>query len=416
MVPICSRVFNGRSGKSSEKTLLGAPARRASLWIILALPSLALACGTAAPPAAQAPAGADRLTVEQIAELIPARVKERSAWAQAVFDALRGNGLETERPHVCAVLAVVAQESSFQEDPVVPGLARMIAARLESYRSKLGPLGRPLFQRLLAGRAPGDPRSFDERLAKVRTERDLDLVFRDLLAYHQSSHPVIYDAASLAGKLVDGRSLAELNPITTAGSMQVSVRFAEAWARQHHGREAAVRDALYTRAGGVYYGTARLFGHQASYPSMIYRFADYNAGVYASRNAALQAQLATLTGKKLALDGDFLGYGADGEVADDQTQTMEAVRLFRERFAPRISDRRAHLDARQEKALAFENTETYRAIKSVFATRMGTVPPYATLPQVTLESPKLSRKLSTSWFAESVDRRHQACLRTSVPR
>jgi hypothetical protein len=356
------------------------------------------------------------LGAAEVAALISPRVKDRPAWGQAVLDALAANRLPPDRSHVCAVLAVVAQESGFQEDPVVPGLARMIEARLASYQARLGPLGGPLFRRLLAGKAPGNPRSFEERLRKVRTERDLDLVFRDLLAYHESSHPMAYDAAELAGRLFDVRNLQELNPITTAGPMQVSVHFAEQWARDHHGRIDAVRDELYTRAGGVYYGTARLFGHAAGYPAMIFRFADYNAGVYASRNAALQSQLAKLTGKKLALDGDFLGYGKDGEVAEDETQTMEAVRLFRERFAAHISDRRARRDALTEKTAAFEATETYRAIRSVYAARVGSPAEYAVLPQVTLESPKLSRKLSTAWFAESVDRRYQECLRTSGQR
>src|SRR5437762_2359144 len=85
-------------------------------------------------------------------------------------------------------------------------------------------------------------------------------------------------ADALAGKLFEVHSLTELNPIPTAGPMQVSVRFAEDWAREHHGQTATVRDSLYTRQGGVYYGTARLFVHQAGYSRMLFRFADYNAG------------------------------------------------------------------------------------------------------------------------------------------
>jgi hypothetical protein len=315
---------------------------------------------------------------------------------------------------VCAVVAVIAQESGFREDPVVPGLAQVVARRLERYEAKLGPLGRPLFRRVLAGRAPANPRTFEERLQQVRTERDLDLVFRELLAYHQSAHPAAFDAATLAGKLFDVRQLADLNPITTAGPMQVSVRFAEEWARARHGEPATVRDALYTRAGGVYYGTGRLFGYQAGYGKMLFRFADYNAGVYASRNAALQAQLMRLVGMPLALDGDFLAYHPDGEVADEQTQTMEAVRIFRERYRPDLSERRARADARQEKTLAFEDSDTYRAIKKVYAEQVKQPPEYATLPQVVLDSPKLSRKRSTAWFAGAVNRRFEECLRLAA--
>jgi hypothetical protein len=350
------------------------------------------------------------LTPEQIVALISPKVPERAAWARAVADGLSANGLSPEPPAVCAVLALIAQESGFREDPVVPGLAKMVQARLEDYQSRLGPLGRPIFRRLLAARAPADPRTFDERLQGVRTERDLDRVFRDMLAYYESAYPSVFGAANLAGKLFDVRSLAALNPITTAGPMQVSVEFAEDWARDHHGQPSTVRDALYTRAGGVYYGTARLFGHPAAYAKMSFRFADYNAGVYASRNAALQAQLQRLTGRKLALDGDFLAYGRDGEPTDQPTQTMRALEQFRDLYRAKLSDRRLRDDAAREKTLDFESTETYRTIKAVYEDEMGAVPDYALMPQVILQSPKLSRPRSTAWFAQSVDRRFQSCL------
>jgi hypothetical protein len=374
--------------------------------------ALAVGCsGGRQPPGAWPGSGnLPRLTIAEITALINPKVPERAAWARAVADALSANGLEPEPPAVCAVVALIAQESGFREDPVVPGLAKVVQARLEAYQSRLGPLGRPIFRRLLAARAPADPRSFEDRLQSVRTERDLDIVFRDMLAYYQSAHPGVFGVATLAGKLFDVGSLEALNPITTAGSMQVSVEFAEGWARQKHGQPASVRDALYTREGGVYYGTARLFGHTAAYSKMLFRFADYNAGVYASRNAALQAQLARLTGRKLALDGDFLAYGRDGEPTDQETQTLQALKLFRDLYRAKLSDHRLRDDAAKEKTLDFESSQTYRAIKSVYQEEIGSVPDYAAMPQVVLESPKLSRRLSTGWFAQSVDRRYQSCL------
>jgi hypothetical protein len=123
--------------------------------------------------------------------------------------------------------------------------------------------------------------------------------------------------------------------------------------------------------------------------------------------------VARLTGRKLALDGDLLAYGRDGKPRDDDeppTQTMSALRHFRDLYQPKLSDRRLREDARQEKTQALENTDTYRAIKTVFAEELGVEPDYAVLPQVILESPKLSRKRSTAWFAQTVDRRYQACL------
>jgi hypothetical protein len=410
-MPRPRRCCASSSASASERPLL---LRSIALLVLAGAAVVVAGCGGTRAPAAgadQGPPLPPPLTAAEIAARIDARVPERAAWAQAVADALQVNGLASDASAVCAVLAVISQESSFRENPVVPGLAKVVAARIERYESRLGPLGRPLFRRLLAGRAPADPRPFQQRLAQVRTERDLDVTFRDLLAYHQSAHPMAFDAISLAGKLFDVQQLADLNPITTAGSMQVSVRFAEEWARAHHGDPATARDALYTRAGGVAYGTARLLAFPAGYSKMLHRFADYNAGVYASRNAALQAQLGRLVGVKLALDGDFLAYDRNAQPTDDDTNTMTAVRAFRERHRPGISDRRAWADARKEKTLEFENTELYGAIKAVYAEKVAPDPEYAVLPQVVLDSPKLSRTRTTAWFAEAVNRKYQECLK-----
>jgi hypothetical protein len=374
------------------------------------------ACSTvpAAPP--QGPGAPRVLAASEIAALIPARVKDRPGWAQAVADALAANEVLADPSAVCAVLSVIDQESNFHEDPVVPGLSRMAEARIDQYASKLGPLGRPLFHYLLSSRAPADPRTFDERLHAVRTEHELDLLFRDMIAYYQGAHPTAFEALTTANKLFRGLDLAELNPITTAGPMQVSVKFAETWARDHHGQVVTVRDSLYTRAGGVYFGTARLFAAPAAYDKMLYRFADYNAGLYASRNAALQAQLGRLTGKKLALDGDILAWDKEDEPTSDVTRSMEALRAFRDRHAPGLSDRRLRRDAEEEKTQSFENTDTFKAVKSAFAASAGKPPDYAILPDLVLSSPKLSRKLTTAWYAQSVDRRYQACLVGAGPR
>jgi hypothetical protein len=83
---------------------------------------------------------------------------------------------------------------------------------------------------------------------------------------------------------------------------------------------------------------------------------------------------------------------------------------FRVAFAPELSERDVRADARLEKQSEFESTDTYRAVKRVYQARQGTTPAYARMPQVTLRSPKLSRERTTAWFAESVDRRFNACL------
>ncbi len=389
------------------------------LLVTAVLPSLLLAtgCGTAVrtpcgATAASQPSPPPPLLPRDIAGLIPGQVRDRGGWSDAIANALAANGLPLERTSACVVIAVIGQESGFDADPAVPGLAAIAAARVDRYKAKLGPFGDPLLDRLLSGRAPDDARPFRVRLARLRTERDADLLFRDLLAYYEVNHPALFTAAEWAGKL-DDIDLADLNPITTAGSMQVSVRFAEEWARAHKGKTAtpgAVRDALYTRAGGVYYGTARLLAYPVPYDRVLFRFADYNAGLYTSRNAAVQAQLAWLTRRKLTLDGDLLSYERSGRPNDDESESERAVQAFARRYAPQLSAAAIRRDLLGEKTIGFEATETYRAITTVAAQKLGHAAEYAILPQVAVTSPKLKGTRSTAWFAQSVDRRYQACM------
>jgi hypothetical protein len=353
-----------------------------------------------------------RLSVTDIEALINPRVANRSVWADAIANGLRANKLATDPTFVCAVIGVIAQESSFAADPVVPGMGKLVEEHLEQYRRKLGVLGKPVFKRVLAGHSPADSRTFEARLKSARTERDVDAAFRDVVAFYQTSYPTAFKALSVAEQLLDVASLDDMNPISSAGPMQVNVKFAERWARAHLEDPNAVRDALYTPGGGVYYGIARLFGYEAQYPGILYRFADYNAGVYASRNAALQAQVMRLSGGKLALDGDFLAYDRAGEVkTDDDTASLKEVLIFRDRYAPKhLSEWRVRRDLLKEKTRAFEDTDTYRAIKKAYIAKWGGVPRYAITPETAIESPKLRAKRSTNWYALSVKRRFDACM------
>lgn len=350
------------------------------------------------------------LTVEQVTPLFPSKVHDADGWARDLIGALTLNGLPVDVEHVCSVIAVAEQESGVQANPVVPNLPAIARKALSEKAESLGPLGDVVLRKLLEGNAPGSSKTFDQRISTLRTEADLDLLFRDIMAFHHRRSPLLYAAANAGATLFSSGGFEERNPVTTAGSMQVSVRFAETHAEALHRDVAAVRDDLYTRAGGLLYGSARLWSFDARYDGMKYRFADYNAGAFTSRNAAFQEQLAALTRTPLALDGDLLSYEPDGEVKSHSTKTMAALMQFREEFAPQLSERRVARDAREEKSAAFEKTETWSAVKRAYETKRNKQPEYARLPEVTLTGPKLRQTLSTAWFAKSVEKRYQACL------
>jgi hypothetical protein len=365
------------------------------------------ACTRQVPAADSEP---PRLSAEEVAQLLPRSVPDREGWAQDVVTALQAHGLRPHVSAVCSVLAVIEQESGYKADPPVANLSRLVREKLDAYAEKLGPLGPPAMRELLDRKAPGEKRTFAERLERVKTEQELDRVFRELLAYYRTEFPATFAAANLLGRLFTHASLEDFNPITTAGSMQVSVRFATELAEEKGREPEKVRDELYTRYGGVYYGTARLLGYPASYAEPIFRFADYNAGQYSSRNAALQEQLSRLTGRQLVLDGDMLAYDKKGEPVSTDSRTLEALLAFRERHAPSLSERQVRREVRKEKTLEFEETDTYRALRRVYEEVHGEPPAYARLPNVPIRSPKMAKERTTAWFARSVDGRYRKCL------
>jgi hypothetical protein len=58
----------------------------------------------------------------------------------------------------------------------------------------------------------------------------------------------------------------------------------------------------------------------------------------------------------------------------------------------------------------FEDTELYERIFALAEQRAGKPLPRAVVPRITLESPKITRKLTTAWFATRVQERYQRCV------
>jgi len=324
----------------------------------------------------------------RIASLLPASVPDRAGWALDITAAFAALGIDPTNEHACAVLAIVEQESTYRADPTVPGLGRIARDEIDRRADRAG-VPKLLVQAALGLRSP-DGRTWAERIDAARTEKELSDLFEDFIAQVPLGQ----------------RLLAGFNPVRTGGPMQVSIAFAE---KQQQTRPypyrmtGSLRDEVFTRRGGVYFGVAHLLGYPANYDRMIYRFADYNAGFYASRNAAFQSALAIASGRTLALDGDLIAYDDDKPGA-----TELAVRSLSREIAATDSEIRRALDSGE--SADFEQTDVYQRIFTRAQKIAHRKLPRAMLPEIALKSPKITRKLTTEWFARRVDQRYAECL------
>jgi hypothetical protein len=354
--------------------------------------TLWLAACTVAPDAAS-PRPPEAVQAD-IAALLPARLAQRDAWAVDLQLVFAGLQIEPTPERICAVLAVVEQESGFDADPPVPNLARV--AREEILR-RAGNAGVPGFAVNLALKIDSpDGSSYEERLAAVKTERELSELYEAFI-----------------GQVPLGQRLfAGYNPVRTGGAMQVAIDFAEAHIRQRPypfpGPD-TVRHEVFTRRGGLYFGTAHLLDYPAvAYgPTMLWRFADFNAGRWASRNAAFQQALALASGRKLDLDGDLF-------VADpvQPGQTEAAARSLGAALG--LSDREIRRDLERSRGEDFDRSALALKVFALAEQRSGQAQPRAVMPRIVLQSPKITRRLTTEWFARRVDSRHQRCLQRAA--
>ncbi|MDQ1090766.1 hypothetical protein QE400_000179 [Xanthomonas sacchari] len=342
------------------------------------------ACATQAP---RVPERTPSEVKADIARRIPATVPDRRGWADDVYVALASQNLGTSAANICAVLAVIEQESTYQTNPPVPGLGKIARAELQK---RAAALHVPAFalETALKLRGP-DGRSYAERLAAARTEQDLSAIFEDI-----------------AGSVPLGQRLfGDLNPVHTAGPMQVSIAFAEAHTDGYpYPLRDSVRHAVFSRRGGIWFGTRHLLGYPNE-AAMLYRFADFNAGWYASRNAAFQAALARASGIALALDGDLLTPGAD---LDTPGATERAARSLGTQLG--MDARRIRRELQRGGEADFADSALYRQVFALADRDAGRPLPRAVLPGIALESPKITRKLTTAWFAQRVAERWQRCL------
>ncbi|EJF70284.1 MULTISPECIES: DUF1615 domain-containing protein [unclassified Pseudomonas] len=355
--------------------------------LILCLTTLLVLAGCSSQRTQQLPERSEAEVKAQIVRLMPASVPDRGGWAQDIYTAFNTQKIYPGTENICAVLAVTEQESTYQVDPPVPNMGKIAQDEILRRAAKVH-VPAVLVRTALQLRSPTG-KSYAERLNAARTERDLSGIFDDFIS-----------VVPLGNTLFGG-----FNPVHTAGPMQVSIDFAQKQARDYpYTVDGSIRREVFTRRGGMYFGITHLLGYPVNYDQMLYRFADFNAGWYASRNAAFQAAVSRVSGTTLALDGDLINYGS---FLPGTTEL--AVRSLGKALDMRNPSIRSQLE--QGERLDFEDTTLYQRVFALADKAAGKPVPRAILPGIVLKSPKITRNLTTAWFAKRVDERYQRCMK-----
>ncbi len=330
----------------------------------------------------------------QISKLIPSKVTARDGWAVDIFAAFEALEIAPSAQNTCAVIAIAQQESGFQADPPVPGLPAIARKEIDSHAARLG-VPQLLVAAALHLSSP-DGKTYDERLDHVSTERQLSEIFEDFIGMVP----------------LGARLFADWNPVRTGGPMQVSIAYAERQSkdkRYPYPIARNIRREVFTRRGGLYFGMAHLLDYPAPYDDMLYRFADYNAGHFASRNAAFQSALQIAAKTPLALDGDLL---IPGSSLAEPSRTEQAARKIAARLKLDENEIRNDLEKSDDKG--FERTRTYGRVFELAEQQRGRSLPRALVPHIRLQSAKITRQLTTQWFANRVNERYRQCLARSA--
>lgn len=334
-------------------------------------------------------------TRAKLKHLIPASVQDRDGWAADIQFALTALKIEPSSQNLCSILAVTEQESTYHANPEVPGLGKIALKEIESRAARFKIPAFAVYGALQFESPNGE--SWASRIASVRTEKELSDIFEEMIA----TVPM--------GKRLLGR----LNPVHTGGPMQVSISYAQAHAKQrpypYAVENTAIRHEVFSRRGGMYFGIAHLLDYKTSYNKPMFRFADFNAGHYASRNAAFQNAVAVATGIGLDLDGDLIRYKKDKNGKKDSLSATEsAVRSMAKDLS--MTHEQIHSALLNSREYRFERSELYSRVFAIAEQRNGKPLPHATLPRIRLNSPKITRKLTTEWFATRVNKRHKNCM------
>ncbi|MEK7523918.1 MAG: DUF1615 family protein [Patescibacteria group bacterium] len=320
--------------------------------------------------------------------------------ADALIDAMVANGMPLNTQTIAICLTQLSREGAFYEDPLIPDPNEMYAR----YKSKMEgeinqflakfhgafEVARPLINCILVE----CEKKYKPRLMDCKTEHQLNDAFafiaKDIEEHPTATMQALFNIPRVGSLIQDEfkeRIASYKNPVRRIGALQVDTGIALSIARQQGENltEDQMRDRLFNRRQNLVYGLALLKDSMDAYTidgkmHVDYVFADYNAGRYASRNAALQGTV-SLLGQKIVPDGDLLMYDSRGNPLEDVSKSEEAIQKVVAELGISLTDEQIRDDLLHEKLPDFVTTQTYQLLRQAYKGRFGDDARVAQLPQ-----------------------------------
>ena len=313
---------------------------------------------------------------------MPSSVHHPRQWANAIINALTAQHVETSADNLCAILAVIELGSNYQANPRLHTPKRLV--RLELMRqAHAHHVPAMILARALRLTSP-DGRSYADRMANMQTEFDLYTFFQDMT--EQLS-------AEKRGRRIQ-------NPVTRAGSMQVPLLFAirhPQFVEQQPTSDAA---ALFSLAPGIAAGVAYFFDHPEDQRTLEERLGDYFVAPYASRNAALQAALAKISGEAILLDGNLT----------DSSPAAQWIKRHPDQLGLSVDDITRGLAHRQDGQL--KQTVLFQRIMALAQQQTGSVTPSFVVAATNLNLLPLGGKVASAPIVNHLQQRWRTCIAT----
>ena len=260
---------------------------------------------------------------------VDARANE---WADTIIDSMEAAGIPMTEEKLKYALILLHRESRLRENPPInmTGAYGRIQVEIDKRLDKIAPEKGDL-RDFLQKNVDFFEDKYGERIKNAKTEKELDEVMAELRFG-------VEELLTVTATLIPEEHMQKLwrefqnrAKVKTFGALQVGTRAVqhyyeargEWWVTEAEARERALTLRPNLEVGFTLFNQA-LEAYRGDPNQVECAFADYNAGLYSSRNVGVQMMAAELSGHDLVLDGDLLIYEA-GRVAQVTSNSKRAI-------------------------------------------------------------------------------------------